>query len=111
MDENCENCGTEQQEHQTFGDEGHELRKEIKRIAERVRMYSLRASNEVFHGTSNIGEMIANAKLSYRHLEDAAMRIGKALQAYQGVVSILDKMTSEERETISDRPVADESCT
>jgi hypothetical protein len=29
-------------------------------------------------------EIIENVKLAYRHLEDARMRIGKALQAYQG---------------------------
>ena len=29
-------------------------------------------------------EMSANLKLAYRHLEDARMRIGKAIQAYDG---------------------------
>jgi hypothetical protein len=29
-------------------------------------------------------EMIANLKLAYRHLEDARMRLGKAVQAYDG---------------------------
>jgi hypothetical protein len=36
-------------------------------------------------------EMKANLMLSYRHLEDARMRIGKVLQAEDGGVSILDK--------------------
>lgn len=33
------------------------------------------------HETS---EMAANLQLAYRHLEDARMRIGKAVQAYDG---------------------------
>ncbi len=37
------------------------------------------------------GEMKANIMLSYRHLEDARMRIGKILQAADDGVSILDK--------------------
>ena len=37
------------------------------------------------------GEMIANIMLSYRHMEDARMRIGKVMQQIQGGVSIFDK--------------------
>lgn len=33
------------------------------------------------------GEMKANIMLAYRHLEDARMRIGKAIQAYDGGAS------------------------
>ncbi len=33
------------------------------------------------------GEVIANMKLSMRHLEDAAMRLGKVFQAMNGGVS------------------------
>jgi hypothetical protein len=36
-------------------------------------------------------EMHANITLAYRHLEDAAMRLGKAIQAFDGGVSIYDK--------------------
>jgi hypothetical protein len=36
------------------------------------------------------GEMIANAQLAYRHLEDARMRLGKVIQAYEGGVSFYD---------------------
>jgi hypothetical protein len=36
-------------------------------------------------------EMIANVILCYRHLEDAAMRLGKAIQAKDGGKSIYDK--------------------
>lgn len=33
----------------------------------------------------------ANTTLAFRHLEDARMRLGKVMQAYQGGVSILDR--------------------
>ena len=39
----------------------------------------------------DFGEMKANIMLSYRHLEDARMRLGKAIQASEGGVSIYDK--------------------
>ena len=35
------------------------------------------------------GEVIANIMLAFRHLEDAAMRFGKAIQAADGGVSPL----------------------
>ncbi len=37
------------------------------------------------------GEMKANVTLAYRHLEDARMRIGKAIQAYDGGQSCYQK--------------------
>ncbi len=40
--------------------------------------------------TQNKGEMLANLMLAYRHLEDAAMRVGKAIQAFEGGSSIYD---------------------
>lgn len=36
-------------------------------------------------------EMHANIMLAFRHLEDARMRLGKAIQAYDGGVSVYDK--------------------
>lgn len=36
-------------------------------------------------------EVIANVMLAYRHLEDASMRLGKAIQAIDGGVSVYDK--------------------
>ncbi len=36
----------------------------------------------------NHGEMIANIMLSYRHLEDARMRLGKVYQAKDGGTSV-----------------------
>lgn len=36
-------------------------------------------------------EMHANITLAYRHLEDAAMRLGKAIQAFDGGTSVYDQ--------------------
>jgi len=38
------------------------------------------------------GEVIANIMLAYRHLEDARMRLGKAIQATEGGVSCFDRI-------------------
>lgn len=35
-------------------------------------------------------EMKANVMLAYRHLEDAVMRLGKAIQAYDGGKSVYE---------------------
>mgnify|MGYP000302967291 CR=1 FL=1 len=40
---------------------------------------------------SNLKETAANVTLAFRHLEDARMRLGKAIQAYNGGVSCYDK--------------------
>ncbi len=40
------------------------------------------------------GEMIANLMLAFRHLEDASMRLGKAIQARDGGTSVYDKATT-----------------
>lgn len=40
------------------------------------------------------GEVIANLTLAYRHLEDASMRLGKAIQAADGGTSVYDKATT-----------------
>lgn len=42
------------------------------------------ADNEVM----DAGEMKANIMLAYRHLEDAAMRLGKVIQAHDGGKSV-----------------------
>ncbi|HDZ62297.1 MAG TPA: hypothetical protein ENH40_04035 [Nitrospirae bacterium] len=47
-------------------------------------------NDQVFIGQHN--EMMSNIMLSYRHLEDARMRLGKVMQQIQGGVSILDKI-------------------
>lgn len=47
-------------------------------------------SSDVPEGADK-GEMIANLMLAYRHLEDARMRMGKAIQAHEGGESVYDK--------------------
>jgi hypothetical protein len=44
---------------------------------------------QVFLGQHD--EMQANMMLSFRHLEDARMRLGKVMQQIQGGVSIFDR--------------------
>lgn len=39
----------------------------------------------------NLVECVANIMLAYRHLEDCRMRLGKAIQAVDGGVSVYDK--------------------
>lgn len=41
--------------------------------------------------SDNHGEMKANIMLAYRHLEDARMRLGKVIQAYDGGTSCYPK--------------------
>lgn len=57
------------------------LRREIKPLAERVREAVKTGNNEAN----------ANLMLAFRHLEDASMRLGKAIQALDGGVSVYDK--------------------
>lgn len=70
-----------------------ELRAELKTLG--VRTLSLKnlsgftKSVEAYPG--QFGEMIANVMLTYRHIEDARMRVGKILQAAGDGVSSLDK--------------------
>lgn len=64
------------------------LRREIKVIAEKL--WTLR-NGATAPGAFVASETIANATLAYRHLEDASMRLGKAIQAIDGGVSVYDK--------------------
>ncbi len=41
-------------------------------------------------------EILANLDLSYRHIEDARMRLGKVMQAIQGGTSIFDRAPMSE---------------
>ena len=50
-----------------------------------VEFHSLGAKPE-----SEQGEMNANLMLAYRHVEDAIMRLGKAIQAFDGGKSVHD---------------------
>jgi hypothetical protein len=66
----------------------NELRAELKGTARDV----LALKNTMNIGTN--GEAIANVMLAYRHIEDASMRLGKAIQALDGGVSVYDKRTT-----------------
>ena len=69
-----------------------DLRKEISRIIDAVRLLM---NDKTFKGEQSFegqhGEMKANIMLSYRHLEDARMRLGKVMQQIQGGISKYDK--------------------
>jgi hypothetical protein len=74
-----------------FPDHCKNLRKLIKSIgAEVTDTYLHPVFDEAEGEKSNHDEMRANLMLCYRHLEDAAMRLGKAIQAYDGGKSVYD---------------------
>jgi len=66
-----------------------EIAKNIKSLADSVKTMELGEPS-----VCDKGEMIANLMLCYRHLEDASMRLGKAIQAYDGGVSVYDKSST-----------------
>lgn len=59
------------------------LRRQLKPIAEQLRSLVVPGDEQ--------GEAKANVMLAYRHLEDASMRLGKAIQAIDGGVSVYDQ--------------------
>jgi len=70
----------------------NDLRAQILTLGESVRQ--LHDHGAFKNEQSNVGqhsEMHANITLAYRHLEDARMRLGKLIQAYEGGVSCYDK--------------------
>lgn len=76
----------------SFDSECSMIRKDIKRTAEHI--LSLKdhpAFSEVGDDVKDGQEMIANLMLAYRHLEDGSMRLGKAIQAFDGGKSVYDK--------------------
>lgn len=74
---------------QSFKEDMFQLRQAIQPLVDRARQlmnHPIYEAGEVQSG-SNPGEMKANTMLALRHLEDAKMRIGKAIQAFDGGVS------------------------
>ncbi len=69
------------------------LRSEVKRIAKECKDVKTSKSESSVSEGEDRGEVLANLALAYRHLEDASMRFGKALQA-DGGVSVYDKETT-----------------
>ncbi len=70
------------------------VRKEIKRIAETLNDERREAREYEARDGEDRGEVIANLTLAFRHLEDASMRMGKAIQARDGGVSVYDRATT-----------------
>lgn len=64
-----------------------ELRRRIKPVTEECGELRHRP----FEDTAVNREAMVNLALAYRHLEDASMRLGKAIQALDGGVSVYDK--------------------
>ena len=67
-----------------------EIRSEIKNIGSRTLYLKKKLIENPIEDKELNGEAIANAVLAFRHLEDAAMRLGKVLQALNGGVSQYD---------------------
>ena len=69
-------------------------RTDIKRTAENVKSLMDAMKFQLLPNGANAGEIAANLTLAYRHLEDASMRLGKAIQAYDGGASVYDPNTT-----------------
>jgi hypothetical protein len=69
------------------------FRQDIKLSASKLKAFKEATATykEMDAVTVEINEVLANLTLAYRHLEDAAMRLGKAIQAADGGVSVYDK--------------------
>lgn len=76
-----------------FRNKVNKLRKDIRDIGSQVKsmMNETIFTSGNLSDISDVGEMKANIMLSYRHLEDARLRLGKVIQAYDGGTSIYDK--------------------
>lgn len=89
---NSSDCNTNAVNEPCFEDKCHSLRSRIGHIGDEVKALM---GNDVFERDQDYpeqhDEMKANIMLAYRYLEDARMRVGKALQAAGDGVSILDK--------------------
>lgn len=66
-------------------DDCEALRRELKPLAEKVLALAPKDARPMW------SEAHSNVMLAYRHLEDASMRLGKAIQALNGGVSVYDK--------------------
>lgn len=72
------------------------IRHQIKSVASQAKFLTdVVARKEHAVGVDeDTGEVVANLSLAYRALEDASMRLGKAIQAHDGGVSVYDKATT-----------------
>jgi hypothetical protein len=76
-----------------FKERAQQLRKDILDIDAKVILLKDWAKNnpEAFPEDVDVGEIIANLTITHRHLEDGRMRLGKAIQAYDGGTSVYPK--------------------
>ena len=70
------------------------LRIAIKGIAAIAKQSITDTKNTDVSRVADRREVLANLRLAYRHLEDASMRIGKAIRASDGGVSVYDRATT-----------------
>jgi hypothetical protein len=61
----------------------------------RAAIEQVKAEVVALHDIPSNGEVHENITLSFRHLEDARMRLGKAIQADGDGISIYDKKESK----------------
>jgi hypothetical protein len=80
----------------TFTEACNSVRAEVKKAATSAKFLADIVKKGEHHAgpVEDRGEMIANLMLCYRHLEDASMRLGKAIQAHDGGISVYDKDTT-----------------
>lgn len=78
----------------TFDGYVNEVRKSIKETAKNLNDFKQQHNECETTQKENRGEVMANLTLAYRHLEDASMRLGKVLQAFDGGESVYDKDTT-----------------
>ncbi len=72
-----------------FKEQAYALRAEILDLDKRV--LALREVIATSDPGLDLSEMLANVILTHRHLEDARMRLGKAVQAWDGGISVYDR--------------------
>jgi hypothetical protein len=75
----------------------NQLRVDLKTIAAELSALRKDAAPLPAIGEAGSGvdpEVIANVTLTYRAIEDASMRLGKAMQALDGGVSVYDKAST-----------------
>jgi hypothetical protein len=70
------------------------VRREIKDVAQNTKALKQLVQMEGATVVHDVGDTVANVVLAYRHLEDASMRLGKAIQAADGGVSVYDRDTT-----------------
>jgi len=63
------------------------LRKAIEEIKSKVKALKKHGDLKSLKSEDSHGEAVANIMLTYRHLEDARMRLGKCVQALDGGTS------------------------